>query len=766
MKLSKFAKGAVFILLFFVTVLSFNVNKAESQTLSIEEIRERAIELAIKVGDLSYAMRGGVLGEQTATSLTPDLQQQEEDKEAKRPRGEREKEWEIDFEISTSHPCPWDLNQDGVVNSGDIMILLAAWGPNPGHPADFNKDGVVNGEDLRIIVNNLGECSSESQDLSYSDSISQHGVTWYFEDHHLYGQFANGDYWVQGPVNIRDVTPEFIYEFHYEEGEFCQSSSDCTNHKNEMYQPSCVSNPNGEENICKYERAFNGMEKSPFIYEDSSMYRGQGYDARRHFDSSLIPSIPYLAEPGEKIIKGVSYDYDEHETPMNTSDSCDSLSGWYGNSQCVENFSILTIVDQVPPGYGKDVFRPQYTTNEDTGYFYVEDINWETLPLGKYALPDVPSGEYRSFEESLNRLSAFRPDHYFYTITIARSRTAGSGSGAGYANQVSDSALATLVDFPDISDEQRQELAIHIIQRGLDVYDVMSNADQGWPAAGGHGHGRLVPAWFAATMLENQEMIEFLNNLEYNRFGETSALLFREEANLGEGRVLYGETLFGQEENYWSGLVSGNAVRRDPYGFIDGGRAPASAPYYQHCCTSGNWWGSSVVFELVSAMKSNWDQVIDHSVHGPQNLAENFFSYVDRWTPRKEAGEEGFKGAWTSPDACAPAEGVCEGGGNDGQVCTTQGRISQSIHEHCPGGSCVLNVDSSDPDSNYGVTFGPDPDNSGMCILDPNLEYFNSIKDFACKEGEVCGRFPQKHGKLTTHGVSPLQMDIWELYIQ
>jgi bacillopeptidase F len=53
--------------------------------------------------------------------------------------------------------CP-DVNGDGEVDVLDFLDLLAAWGPNPGHPADINGDGEVNVEDFLILIGNWGPC--------------------------------------------------------------------------------------------------------------------------------------------------------------------------------------------------------------------------------------------------------------------------------------------------------------------------------------------------------------------------------------------------------------------------------------------------------------------------------------------------------------------------------------------------------------------------------------------------------------------------------
>ena len=55
-------------------------------------------------------------------------------------------------------PCPWDLNGSGDVGILDLLALLAAWGPNPGHPADFDNSGTVGILDLLTLLANWGAC--------------------------------------------------------------------------------------------------------------------------------------------------------------------------------------------------------------------------------------------------------------------------------------------------------------------------------------------------------------------------------------------------------------------------------------------------------------------------------------------------------------------------------------------------------------------------------------------------------------------------------
>ncbi len=54
-------------------------------------------------------------------------------------------------------PC-LDITGDGIVDTLDFLDLLAAWGPNPGHPADFDGNGVVDTVDFLALLSAWGPC--------------------------------------------------------------------------------------------------------------------------------------------------------------------------------------------------------------------------------------------------------------------------------------------------------------------------------------------------------------------------------------------------------------------------------------------------------------------------------------------------------------------------------------------------------------------------------------------------------------------------------
>ena len=55
-------------------------------------------------------------------------------------------------------PCPADIDCSGAVDVLDLLALLGAWGPNPGHAADINGDCLVNVTDLLALLAAWGPC--------------------------------------------------------------------------------------------------------------------------------------------------------------------------------------------------------------------------------------------------------------------------------------------------------------------------------------------------------------------------------------------------------------------------------------------------------------------------------------------------------------------------------------------------------------------------------------------------------------------------------
>lgn len=173
------------------------------------------------------------------------------------------------------------------------------------------------------------------------------------------------------------------------------------------------------------------------------------------------------------------------------------------------------------------------------------------------------------------------------------------------------------------------------------------------------------------------------------------------------GRVLWGSDN-STESQYWTYVISGdgNRAHKDPYGFIDGGSLDRSG--YQEIL-SQSYKGSALVANLLPEIATTaWN---------PDEISI-LSRYAESWV------NTGFR---TQPDPCAPFDG--------------------------------------NP-ANEGLTYGPDPENPGMCILDTDLQYYNSPTDFACQDGQQCGRFPEYHGTSADGGQykSAFVASMWNAY--
>ena len=64
-----------------------------------------------------------------------------------------------DLGANTVCSCPGDLNADGIVDGGDMGLLLSSWGfCSASCPHDLNNDGKVNGGDLGLLLSAWGTC--------------------------------------------------------------------------------------------------------------------------------------------------------------------------------------------------------------------------------------------------------------------------------------------------------------------------------------------------------------------------------------------------------------------------------------------------------------------------------------------------------------------------------------------------------------------------------------------------------------------------------
>jgi hypothetical protein len=89
----------------------------------------------------------------------------------------------------------------GIISTFSLFIMLVVFASY-----DFqNKNNVAS---VSVATEgNLSSVDTTNCPTEQARSISQHGVTWFFDKCYQYGTYANGDYWVVGPVTITDINP-------------------------------------------------------------------------------------------------------------------------------------------------------------------------------------------------------------------------------------------------------------------------------------------------------------------------------------------------------------------------------------------------------------------------------------------------------------------------------------------------------------------------------------------------------------------------------
>ncbi|MEM7235126.1 MAG: hypothetical protein AAF517_23310 [Planctomycetota bacterium] len=162
-----------------------------------------------------------------------------------------------------------------------------------------------------------------------ASTITQHGVTWEFDGEYPAGRFANGDYWVVGPVTIVRIDPPSV------SGSRIQNGSQI--------------NPVG------------GTSSQGF---DNAMDR-VSYDEDLNVAVDLSASSPLVVEPGSSLLSTRSYD-EEAVLPQ------------------LDGMQILTVLAEEPPD---DAFRPAYCGSDKSIRFRASDLDTAVL----LSLPRVSS---------------------------------------------------------------------------------------------------------------------------------------------------------------------------------------------------------------------------------------------------------------------------------------------------------------------------------------------------------------------------------------
>jgi len=298
---------------------------------------------------------------------------------------------------------------------------------------------------------------------STASSLSQFGITWTFDAPYPVGQFANGDWWVVGPVTIVAINPP--------------STSGSRTMNGSMVNP----DPR------KQSQAYDTTMYAQYAWPGS-------YLASKNAALDVSSSNPLVLPPNSSLVSTVS-----KSTPMVRPQ--------------LQGAAILTVLT-APAPIGS--FRPAYCGDNKSIEFNVSQLDYSKLaslaPVG--TTPPLATVE-QWFE---------RPWIDHVPDWIGR-YTHPAENMPDYGREMCDEiGTAALMLHLNFTNAQKQKLLTRFVQLGIDFYGVVEAGGlNNWPAGGGHHSGRKWPILFAGLMLNDFDMsnIGFDSRVAFNEDGQT-----------------------------------------------------------------------------------------------------------------------------------------------------------------------------------------------------------------------------------------------------
>jgi hypothetical protein len=276
-------------------------------------------------------------------------------------------------------------------------------------------------------------------------AVERFGVTWTFDRPMPCGRFANGDWWVVGPVSITAIKPQ------------SRMIDGRTKHGSMI-------DPDPRE-------LRQGYDSAMFGGGDASRY-----DAGRNAGLGVGPDRPLVLAPGSSLITTTSLP-DAGAMPQ------------------LETCAVLTCLPTAPP---PDAFRPPYAGTDKT-------CRWRAaqLDLGRLARLPAPRGA-PSLGDLAQRFERPWLDHLpGWTSRYLHPRANMPDYGREIADLVGQGALALQLDVPEA---RKRALAIAMTQVGIDLYGIV-RAGGRFIADGGSGSGRKFPVLLAGALLGDADLL-------------------------------------------------------------------------------------------------------------------------------------------------------------------------------------------------------------------------------------------------------------------
>lgn len=306
---------------------------------------------------------------------------------------------------------------------------------------------------LTIIISFIGN-SLAAQDPNW---IEQWGIRWTFDKPiskdgtagtYQYGQFANGDYWVVGPVSIVDISPN---SFRHSNG-----------------------------------NTYHGSMLNPMPTSDQKQGYGQcagEYEPFLNVAYGINSKNPLIISGNSSLVSTITF------TPENPAPNTSIKTG-------IKTAAILTILTNAAHSGS---FRPGYCGAKKAVEYNKSQLNYSLL---KNLLP-VAKTPSLSYVEKL-----FEKPWIDHVPTWVGRFSHPYDNMPEYGRELGrDIGIGALMLHLNFTENEKETLLVRYVQLGIDLYSIIANGgNNNWPADGGHAGGRKWPILFAGLMLDDVNM--------------------------------------------------------------------------------------------------------------------------------------------------------------------------------------------------------------------------------------------------------------------
>lgn len=310
---------------------------------------------------------------------------------------------------------------------------------------------------------------------SAATSVTQFGITWNFSQDRPTGQYANGDWWVVGPVTITSITPNSVTD-----------GAGWT--KNGTMINPAVSPVQG--------------------FDSSIRYTGASWNPALNVSPGFTGN-PLQIQTAASVVSTIS-----RNTPGDAS-----------TRPQITDAAVLTVVTSAPAA---GAFRPPIVGTDKTSRWNKSDLRFGILQkLAPVAATPALATVERNFERPWFAQMEGSPARYIAPYNNMPEY------GRDQAQMLSLGLLSLHLNY---TDAQKEKLYIRLVQYGIDIYGSVRGG-MVYLDYGGLNAGRKAPLVLAGLALNDSDLLRYADATKHFVFQEDRQTFFVTQADVGRAML-------------------------------------------------------------------------------------------------------------------------------------------------------------------------------------------------------------------------------------